>query len=301
MSSEIDRRMTRRGFCAAGVVAAGLGGRLLGREKVVPNPVKLGLIGSLFREIPAGLVLFAMQPFKDYLDGELGVQSKLIASGDPFEVARDLRDGKIHVAVYHGTELAWAQERYPQVKPLFIAVNGDPVLTAHLIVRKASPYRTVADLKDRSLAIPARTREHCWMFLERRCVKPGMKPSRFYASLRRTFTPDETLNQVAAGHTPAALIDGGDWAAYQAENPARADKLRPLLSSEPLPCALVACWDGLLDDGLIAKFRNGMLTAARSEKGRELLKVMRVTGFQPVPENFDKQLAAAAKAYPPQK
>jgi ABC-type phosphate/phosphonate transport system substrate-binding protein len=291
--------LTRRGFCLAGMTGLLAGTAGWGREPEVPNPVKLGLVGSLFREIPSGLVLFAMQPFKVLLEDELGVSSRLVAGGDPIKLAEELRDGKVQLAVFHGTEFAWAQARYPKLKPLFIAVNGAPTVSAHLLVRKGSPYRTVEDLKGKTLTVPGRTREHCWMFLERRCVKPGMKPTAYYSKLRRIASPEEAMNEVGAGLCPAALIDGADWAEYQATQPMKAAKVRPLLSSEPLPCALIACWDGSLDTTMLTKFRNGMLAAASTEKGRELLKVMRITGFQRIPDDFDKQLEAAAKAYPP--
>jgi len=123
-----------------------------------PNPVKLGLVGSLFREVPSGLVLLAMQPFKTYLDAEMEVTSKLVASGDACSLAKDLRDGKVHLGVFHGTEFAWAQARYPKLQPLFIAVNGEPRVTAHLIVKKSCPARTIAGVQDQTLAIPFRTR-----------------------------------------------------------------------------------------------------------------------------------------------
>ncbi|MFQ3592001.1 MAG: PhnD/SsuA/transferrin family substrate-binding protein [Gemmataceae bacterium] len=292
--------LNRRSFCFAGASLLGLTGLpAWAKREDVPNPVKLGLVKSLFREIPAGLVLLGLQPFKTYLDAEMEVNSKLVAAGDPFELAEDLKKGELHLGVFHGTEFAWAKQRYDKLKPLFIAVNGQPSLTTHLLVRKESKYRTLADLQGRVLIIPGRTREHCWLFLERRCVKPGTKPQSFYSKLFRIPSVIEALDMVQSGQATAVLADGADWAAYQQEQPRKAANLRPLLSSEPLPCALLASWDGVLAPKLVEKFTMGMLNAHKSEKGRELLKVMRITGFQAVPEDFDKQLEAAAKAYPP--
>ena len=291
---------SRRSFCLAGASLLSLSCvPTWASSATVPDPVRLGLVKSLFREIPAGLVLFGLQPFKTYLEAEMEVHSELVAGGDPFELAEDLKKGKLHLGVFHGIEFAWAKQRYEQLKPLFIAVNGEPSLSAHVLVRKDSKYRTIADLQGRVLIVPGRTREHCWMFLERRCVKPGTKPQSFYSKLFRMADVFQAMDQVQAGRATAVLADGADWDAFQKLQPEKAANLRPLLSSEPLPCALLACWEGALDDKLLAKFTNGMLNAHKSDKGRELLKVMRITGFQAVPEDFDKQLQAAAKAYPP--
>jgi ABC-type phosphate/phosphonate transport system substrate-binding protein len=270
----------------------------LARPEGAPDLVKLGLVKSLFREIPAGLVLFGLQPFKTYLDAEMEVNSKLVAGGDPFELSEDLKKGELHLGVFHGTEFAWAKQRNPKLKPLFIAVNGEPSLSAHLLVQKDSKFRTIADLHRKVLIVPGRTREHCWLFLERRCVKPGMKPQAFFSKLFRMADVFQAMDQVQAGRATAVLADGAEWTAFQKEEPEKAANLRPLLSSEPLPCALLATWEGTLNPKLLERFTAGMLNAHKSEKGRELLKVMRITGFQPIPDDFDKQLEAAAKAYP---
>jgi ABC-type phosphate/phosphonate transport system substrate-binding protein len=299
--SLISHTLDRRSFVRAGAGLLGLSCPMLWAKEgsiPAPDPVKLGLVGSLFREIPAGLVLFGLQPFKTYLDAEMNVNSKLVAGGDPFELANNLKKGDIHLAVFHGTEFAWAKQEHEKLQPLFIAVNGEPTVSAHLLVRKESSYKTIADLARRPLTIPGRTREHCWLFLERRCVKPGVRPASYYAGLRRIASAEEAMDQVQSGRAPAVLVDGADWNAYQVDHPKKAENLRPILSSEPLPCAVLACWEGSLEAALLEKFRSGMLNAHRSEKGRELLKVMRITGFEKVPDDFDKQLVAAAKAYP---
>jgi ABC-type phosphate/phosphonate transport system substrate-binding protein len=292
---------SRRDVCAAALAA--LAGATLpawAEERArgrVPDPVKLGLVGSLFREVPSPLVLFAMQPFKAYLEDQMKVKSELLASGDPVELGRELRLDQVHLGVFHGVEFAWAKRRYPTLKPLFIAVNGVAELRAHLIVKQGGAGN-LADLKKKSLVIPYRTREHCWMFLERRCVPAGKKPSEQYR-IRKLSSPDYALDQVGEGSAAAALIDGADWDAYRKAYPGPASKLQPLLTSEPLPCAVVAYHDKQLDPKLLERFQDGMINANKTPEGRKMLDVMRITHFAKVPDDFDKQLEAAAKAYPP--
>lgn len=292
---------SRREVCAAGLAAlAGAALPVWGEEKKrVPNPVKLGLVGSLFREVPSPLVLFAMNPFKTYLEAQMKVKSELVASGDAVDLGRDLRLDKLHLGVFHGVELAWARQRYTSLKPLFIAVNGTPELRAHVIVKQGGPAR-LADLEKKKLVIPSRTREHCWMFLERRCVAPGTKPNTVF-DFHRVSTPEYGLDLVVDGKAPAALIDGADWEAYKKAFPADAGKLRSVVSSEPLPCAAVAYYDGTLDTELLKRFQNGMINAHKTPQGKKMLDVMRITHFARVPDDFDQQLEAAAKAYPPAK
>ncbi len=291
--------MTRRGFCRAGL--AGALGLAAGRSwgaGMIPPKVKIGLISSLFRDVYQPLVMFAMAPFKSFLEAQMKVKSELTNGGHAVELGRKLKDEELHLGVFHGIEFAWARQRYPNLKPLFIAVNVEPTLRAHLIVRKADGLAGVADLPKRSpMRTAARGREHCYLFLERSCVRPGTNPWEYY-KITRAGETSENLSSLAAGRTDSVLADGIDWEQFKEASPAKAAKLTPLASSQPFPCALVGHYGDVLDDDMLTKFRIGMRGAHKTEKGKEMLSVMRITHFAKVPDDFDDQLAAAAKAYP---
>jgi len=291
--------MGRRGFCGAGLAAAlGLAMNRAAAAGLIPAPVKFGLVSSLFRDYPAFLVLPVMSPFKAYVEELMGVKSVLSEGGDALELGRQLKDGEQHLGVFHGVEFAWAKQRYPKLEPLFIAVNVDPVLRAHLLVRKAGGFAGIDALKGKGLRTAARGREHCYLFLERRCTKPGVEPRKYF-KITRAGETCENLDALAAGRTTAVLSDGVDWEGYQKTSPENAAKLTSLVSSEPLPCALVAHYGNALDQEMLTAFRVGMQKAHRNPKSKDMLGVMRITKFQDVPGNFNEQLVAAAKAYPP--
>jgi ABC-type phosphate/phosphonate transport system substrate-binding protein len=294
--------MTRRGFCGAGL--AGLAGFGLGRAAqaqagLIPQKVKIGLISSLFRDVAEVFVMFAMAPFKDYLEGQMKVKSELINGGDSLAMGRKLSAGELHLGVFHGLELAWATQRFPRLKPLFIAVNVEPVLHAHLVVRKDSGVKAVADLKGKSVGIPAMGREHCRVFLERRCVRPGVAPKDYYSRVTKVIGSSlAPLSALERKECTSALVDGIDWEIFKKADPAKAANLTPLVSSEPFPCAVVAQYANRLDRPMLERFHKGMTTAHQTENGKKMLQIMRITHFADVPANYDKQLEAAAEAYP---
>jgi hypothetical protein len=61
----------------------------------------------------------------------------------------------------------------------------------------------------------------------------------------------------------------------------------------------VAYYQGILGEGVLRKFRAGMVKANESEKGREAMTSVRITAFAPVPGDFPELLRTIAKAYPP--
>jgi hypothetical protein len=69
--------------------------------------------------------------------------------------------------------------------------------------------------------------------------------------------------------------------------------------SEPFPCAVIAYCPGTLSEETLERFRAGLLAAKSSRHGRQMMQLCRITSFEEVPADFDRMLAAIAKAYPP--
>ncbi|MBY0232750.1 MAG: PhnD/SsuA/transferrin family substrate-binding protein [Gemmataceae bacterium] len=295
---------TRRAFCGAGIGLA-LACPAWAQPKAVPvlrrkpETVRIGLVGSLFREVPEAFVRIAMEPSRQFFEAQMGVRSVLVNGGAPVEMGKSLKEDDLHVAVFHGTEFGWAKARYPKLKPLFIAVNVDPSLRAVLLVNKASTVKRVEDLRGKKLVMPARSREHCHMFVEQRVVKPGSTPFKHFSRVEKPGGSAATLDVLAEKKAAGAVVDGIDWDVYKRDNPANARKLKELLVSEPLPCAVVAAYGDNVDPSMLDKFKEGMLEAHKVEKGKAMLGIMRITHFAAVPDDYDKQVEAAAKAYSP--
>lgn len=290
-----DRGIGRREFCGlAAALALGAPG-----APAAGGKVKIGLVKSLFREVPEAFVLFAMQPFKAFLESKMSVSSALVNGGTPVEMGKKLMAGSLDLGVFHGVEFAWARQRYKKLQPLFIAVNQEPVLHAHLIVNRSAPIKGVDALARKRVGVPNRSREHCWLFLERHCTRPGVPVNR-YLNIAKAFSCTQALAALAANEGySAVLVDGIEWEEFKKKRPGQAARLRPLVSSAPFPCALVAYAPGHLALATLGKFKAGMLNAQKSPQGREMLAVMRITGFEEVPRDFDRQLDLAARAYPP--
>ena len=122
----------------AAVLAAGLVAALAPAEEPTSSGVRIGLVKTLFRDVPAALVPIGLRPMKDLMVGQTGVSGDLIPSGDADSLARQLQADDVQLAVFHGVEFAWVRCHYPTLKPLLIAVNEHPFLRAHLIVRADS-------------------------------------------------------------------------------------------------------------------------------------------------------------------
>jgi ABC-type phosphate/phosphonate transport system substrate-binding protein len=284
------------GVLILGLTLVAPGGRA---AENAPSTVRIGLVASLFRDTSEALMQVIMRPFRALLETQTGLGGQLVSGGDALSLAQRLKEGEVHLGVFHGVEFAWARAKVPQLKPLVIAVNQQPFLRAHLIVRDDGKIASVTDLKGQVMAVPHMSREHCWLYLERRCVPPGEKPEKYFSRVSTPRDANYAIDDVIDGAAQAAVIDDADLAAYRKQYPDYFAKLKVLQQSESFPCAVIAYYPGTLSEELLERFRTGMLGAKSSRQGRQMMQMCRITSFEEVPENYEQMLTDIARAYPP--
>jgi ABC-type phosphate/phosphonate transport system substrate-binding protein len=283
----------------AGAVTWAPAGRAEENKAAPAEPVRIGLVSSLFRDTPETLVTAMMQPFGALMESQTGLAGKLVSGGDAVHLGKLLAEDKIHLAVFHGVEFAWARQQNPGLQPLMIAVNQKRHLHALVVVRADDALAGFADLKDQSLALPQQSREHCHLFLERRCQAAGLDPSRFFTRLASPPTQEDALDDVVDKLVQGAVVDSVAVECYQRRKPARFAKLRVLERSDVFPAAVVAYHPGALGDATLQRFRDGMLNANKGALGRQFMALWKLTAFEAVPEDYEQTLKHILRIYPP--
>ena len=283
------------------LVGAGVAGGMPAAEGEHPRPEKLriGVLESLFKGLPKPMALAASQPFRALMETQTGLQGELTAAGDVCFISQQLQEDKIDLAVFQGFEFAWARLKYPDFRPLMIAVNGSRHLQAHVLVLKQNAAQELANLKGNALAVPRTNRDHCRLYVERTCRALGQTPLDFFGQTPAPLNAEDALDDVVDGKTPAVLVDGVAVDSYKRRKPVRFDKLREIGKSEVFPAGVIAYRQGGLDAAKVRRLRDGLVAANQTAYGRQLLTLWRLTGFERVPDDYDQTLTDIAKAYPP--
>lgn len=298
--------MTQKRAAAVGIwaIAATLGAftAFLPAEEETsrrPEAVRIGMVESLFREVPKPLMAVVMQPFAALMQQQTGLTGQIVANGEYTNLSQDLASDKVHLGVFHGVEFAWARLKHPELKPLMIAVIQQPHLRAYLIIRSDNEANSLADLKGADLALSRGTREHCRLFLDKYCKKEGHEPKQFFGKITVPANPEDSLDKVFEEEVQATVVDNVAWECYKRRKPGRFEQLQPLLISEVFPAGVVAYHPGAIDADTIRRFREGMSTANQSALGRQLMTLWKLTAFEPIPADYEKILTDIVKAYPP--
>ncbi|MCC6419876.1 MAG: PhnD/SsuA/transferrin family substrate-binding protein [Gemmataceae bacterium] len=267
-------------------------------EAGAETATRIGLVSSLFRDLSPALVQFAAQPLSALIREQTGLSGQAVVAGDPMKLGRMLADGQVHFGVFHGVEFAWAQEKYPELRPLVIAINRQRHLRACLVVRQDSDVKGFACLKGKRVALPRRSREHCHLFIERACLKRSTTPKDLFDEVVIHPDIEKALDDVLRGKVAAAVVDNVSLESYEALKPGCYARLKIAQQSPIFPAAVIAYRQGSLDDAILARFRAGLLRAHQNPRSRELMFAWRLTAFEPVPADYQQTLNNIRKAFP---
>jgi ABC-type phosphate/phosphonate transport system substrate-binding protein len=260
--------------------------------------VHVGLVNTLFRDESDKQIESMAGPFKSLMKEQAGVVGEVVAGGDWEQLAAKIKDGKVQLGAFNGFEYAWAKQKNKDLKVLMVGVNQQPYSKAVIVVRKDDKAADVAALKGYEVSLPQISRENTRLFLTTRGVPKGMAIDKFFSKVGKPRTPQDALDDLAEGTTQAAAVEDSDLEAFRKKFPKTAAKLRVLAESEKFPPAVVAYLPGALPEDTLKKLQTGMIDAKKTERGRKLLDLCRITGFEAVPADFEQVLMDILKAYP---
>src|SRR5439155_12700021 len=149
---------TRLALAGAALTLALLAAGAASQEAGPAATVKIGMAGSLVRDVPPALVQVMTPPFQSLMREQTGLNGEIVTAGDAHDLGRRLNDQDVQLGVFHGFEFAWAQEKYPDLRPLVIAVNRHRTLRAFVMVRSDSAAADLADLKGKVVSVRRRSR-----------------------------------------------------------------------------------------------------------------------------------------------
>jgi len=288
----------RRALALASLVI--LAGYALTAEKADTPPMRIGMLKSMVREVPPPVFKAMAVPFQQVVFEQTGIKGELFVVDTAEEMQQKLTNCEVQLGCFHGFEFAWMKLKQPTLEPLMLVSLNPLALQSVVVVSNESPARTIDDCRGNKLAIPYGTKEHSRLFLNRRCRKCGCQQlQEFFPTTQAPNSVEEALDNVVDNVVQVTVVDRAGLAMFERRKPGRFSKLRTIEQSDAFPPSVIVFSRGKLDDATLNKFKNGMATANKTVLGSHLMGLMKITGFTPVPANYDQQLTEIVKAYPP--
>jgi ABC-type phosphate/phosphonate transport system substrate-binding protein len=260
--------------------------------------LRIGASGTLTGKADDPKEKAGLKSLRRFIKDETGLNNEVFGQMNWQSLADKMAKGELHLAFFQGYEFAWAQEKYPNLKPLALAVNIDRYPIVYLLARRDNAAKDFAGLRNQSLSLPVTSHGFPRLYLERQAEANGKKVEAFFSKLSSPDNVEDAIDDVVDGKVQVAAIDRAALEAYKRRKPGRFKKLKEVTRSQPFPPGVVAYYGTVLDQATLLRFKNGLLGAAKKKKGETLLTLSRLTGFESVPRDFGQALAETRKAYP---
>lgn len=257
--------------------------------------LKIGTSGTLGPK-QGGQEKANLLTLRNFIKEETGFDNEIARQKGWQQAADKLARGELHIAVLPGHEFAWAQQQSSKLKALAVAVNVHPHRYAHIVVRQDQSVGSVADLKGKKLALPDMGHDYLNLFAAKQAGTNQL--DQFFSKVSAPANYEDALDDVVDGAVEAAVVDRVALQQYSRRKPGRFRQLKELAQSSAFPSAVIAYQPGVLDQATLDRFQKGLLNATKSERGRNLLSLFRLTGFSVPPADFDDVLAKTRQDYP---
>ena len=265
-----------------------------------PKPLQIGIAKTFLTEQPKGAAEIATDDFKTVLKKTTDLDGVITSKFSAAEIADKVANKQLDFGIFHAHEFAWAQKKDPKLTPLMIAVDNFHVEHAYIIVHKKNAAKTLADLRGKKIDVPLGTKEHCRLYLQKRCADLGaMAPSEFFAAIEKSDNKKNALDNVAKESVAAALIDRNGLAFYrEVRGPVFEKNLRILEQSGDFPPAVLAYQQGAVDANILDQFKTGLLKAHTIPDGKDMMKSWNIEAFVAAPKDYTKSAVELLKTYP---
>jgi ABC-type phosphate/phosphonate transport system substrate-binding protein len=291
------RRFASQGVLVAAIVGIPLA--LADARQAKVDVLHIGTSGNLTPEKQGQREKGAMESLKGFIKDETGFENDITRQKDWQELVDKMAKGQLQIGVFQGYEFAWAQKDHSELKPLALAVNVYRYPIVYIVTNKDDPAKDFAGLKGHALGLPDTGQPFLRLFVEREAKAQGTDLKDFFSKIIADHGVEDCLDDAVDGTDQAVAVDRAALEAFKQRKPGRFSKLKQVVKSPPLPPVVIAYYDKALDEATIKRFRESLLNAGKSEKGKTMLTLFHLSGFDPLPDDFDKVLTDTRKEFPP--
>src|SRR5262249_42883674 len=156
-----------------------------------------------------------LHPMRKLMEMQTGLSGQFITVPDYDSLGSQLAQNKVQLAVFHGFEFAWARQKYPDLRPLVVALKQQRPIFAYLVALRSAKASGMDGLKGKSVALLAEGREHCRLFLERCSLGCGQTAENYLGKVSYPTNGTQALDGLIDGSFDAAVVDDGCLLNYQ--------------------------------------------------------------------------------------
>ncbi len=263
------------------LVLAVLGLVMTGEASASQRPIRVGLTPVILED-----QLRFLESWRQYLEGELGREVQFLRRNNYGEIVDLALRGQVDFAWLCGFPYVRNEAALDLlVAPVF---NGAPRYQSYLIVPASdTDTRDLMDLEGGIFAFSDPNSNSGWLYPEAVLRRHGTTAEQHFDRTFYTWGHRRVIEAVAHGLAEGGAVDGYVWETLARVEPELTGKTRIVSRSDAFgfpPVVATPAADPAMQEAVLQV----LLSMAESERGRQLLEMLNLDGFEQVePELYD--------------
>jgi len=222
-----------------------------------------------------------------YLEEATGYKVQLVQRRTYQEITSMLISGQLHAAWICGFPYVAYRD---QLSLLAVPVwRGRPLYQAYLITSKQRQAKSIDDLRGDIHSFSDPDSNSGYLVTSALLAERGLKPTDFFSRAFFTYGHRNVVRAVASGLAMSGSVDGYVWDVMRELEPALTSRTKVIRRSEWLGFPPIATSRGLAGHAEAQTLGRAFRQMVASDKGRKVLKMLRLDGFTLTPGmNFAK-------------
>ena len=219
---------------------------------------------------------------RSYLEEATGHKVQLIQRRTYQEITSLLISGQLHAAWICGFPYISNREQLSLLAvPLW---RGKPLYQAYLITSQRRQANGIDDLKGDIHAFSDPDSNSGYLVTSALLAERGLKPADYFSRTFFTYGHRNVVRAVAAGLAQSGSVDGYVWDVMRELEPALTSRTKVIQRSEWLGFPPIATSHSMANDSQVQNLGRAFLQMASNEKGRKVLRLLRLDGFALSPD-----------------
>jgi phosphate/phosphite/phosphonate ABC transporter binding protein len=228
-----------------------------------------------------------------YLEEALGTRVQLVQRRTYQEITAMLLAGQIDAAWICGYPYVRHRDAFALVAvPVW---HGQSLYQSYLIGRPRGHEGSLADLRGEIHAFSDPDSNSGFLVTTAALAEMGTRPEAFFARSFFTYGHRNVVRAVASGLAQSGSVDGYVWGALTVAEPALPAATRVIARSDWLGFPPVACLRDRADTPRMRAFAEALENMGETPKGRAVLALLQLDGFQHASPDLFDGIAALAR------
>ncbi|MFC1853848.1 phosphate/phosphite/phosphonate ABC transporter substrate-binding protein [candidate division CSSED10-310 bacterium] len=221
----------------------------------------------------------AMKTYIDYLGQQVGAEMTPFHFTNLSDLQKWLTSNTPHLGIYSPMFIVENYKKQKFTPCCIVVIDGETYYEKVIVVRKDSPFKTLADLKGKTISTTKYVPDDL-NFLNKIAFASKIDLTKHFSTIKTVDTANAAVMAVLYKATAATLTNYGSFMTIQDFNPQAEQHLNVIFTSVQIPLPGLVTYDENVTQDFIRKVKTEVLAMHKSPQGSQALLTFHIEAWR---------------------